>query len=254
MAFNFHNAEHLQFSFARRSFVDSLPDMRLPYLDLTYCIEGTMEYLINGEYVILEAGDAILFPVGSVRYRGFTDIPNYYASFNIQFADHFEPPICGKVSDCIFSDTITMLENYKKSFETVSMFRQEKCTSIFAYLYHQVLETALDKENRHVKRIKQYIMSNLSHELTLQQLAENVHLEPHYLCTLFKKETGITIMQYLIEQRIDLAKRLIITKDDKLYTISKQCGFDNYNYFSYTFKSVVGISAVQYRKQKSENF
>ena len=84
MAFNFHNAEHLQFSFARRSFVDSLPDMRLPYLDLTYCIEGTMEYLINGEYVILEAGDAILFPVGSVRYRGFTDIPNYYASFNIQ--------------------------------------------------------------------------------------------------------------------------------------------------------------------------
>ena len=254
MTFHFHNAEHLTFSFTRRSFVEPLPDMRLPYLDLTYCIEGTMEYLMNGEPVVLEAGDAILFPAGSVRYRSFTDIPNYYASFNIRFSEHIVPPIYGKVSNCIFSDTITMLETYKKSFETVSMFRQEKCTAAFAYLYHQVMETALDKENLHIKRIKQYIMTNLSHELSLQQLAEEVHLEPHYLCTLFKKETGITVMQYLIAQRIDLAKRLIITRDDKLYRIAEQCGFDNYNHFAHTFKSVVGISAVQYRKQKSENF
>ena len=227
-----------------------LPDMLLPYLDLTYCIEGKMEYDIDGEPVVLGAEDAILFPVGSVRRRCFTDVPNFYASFNIRFPDNFAPPIQGKIANCIFSDTIIMLESFKKNFETVSMFRQEKCAGIFSYLYGQLLEAAMDKENPHIKKTRQYIISNLTSPLTLQKISEEVHLEPHYLCTLFKKETGTTVVQYIINQRIDLAKRLIITQNEKLCRIAEQCGFDNYNHFSHTFKSITGVSAVQYRNLK----
>lgn len=252
MAYDFIKAQFLTFTFGRPNQVFALPDAQLSYMDLTYCIEGEMQYAIDQKSVTLNAGDAIVFPAGSVRSRRFSESPCFYASFNIRFPDTFVPPIRGRIPNCIFPDTIGMLESFKKNYNSVSLFRQEKCAGIFSYLYSQVLEAAMDKENPHVKRTKQYVISNLSKPLTLQEIAEKVHLEPHYLCTLFKKQTGTTVMQYIINQRIDLAKRLIITQEEKLYQIAEQCGFDNYNHFSHTFKSITGLSAVQYRNLKNK--
>jgi AraC-like DNA-binding protein len=75
-----------------------------------------------------------------------------------------------------------------------------------------------------------------------------VHLEPHYLCALFKEQTGATIMQYIIFHRIEKAKHLIITQYEKMNEIAEKCGFANYNHFSNTFKKLTGITPMQYRK------
>ena len=253
MDYDFNNAVFLNYSLDRRCAVPPLREMRLPYLDITYCIEGRMEYIIDGEPVVLTAGDAILFPPGSVRTRAFTDIPNYYASFNIQFPESFMTPIRGKVPKCIFPDTVNMLEIFKKSFQSISLFSKEKCFGIFSYIYNQILEAALDKENVYVKQTKQYVISNLARRLTLNMIADEVHLEPHYLCSLFKQQTGMTVIQYIINQRIELAKHLIVTHDEKLYTIAERCGFDNYNHFSNTFKKINGVTAIQYRNSIHAN-
>ena len=106
----------------------------------------------------------------------------------------------------------------------------------------------MNKENSYVKKTKQYIISNLSQNLNLEMISKEVHLEPHYLCALFKEHTGTTIMQYIISLRIENAKHLIMTQDDKIYKISEKCGFANYNHFSNTFKKTTGITAAQYRK------
>lgn len=248
MTYNFDSAEFIFFSFEKRDSVPPLRKMVLPYLDLTYCIEGEMEYVFNGEKVVLSAGDAILFPPGAERVRCFTDIPNYYASFNIMLNDVSALPIQGKISNCIFYDTLALLEIFKKNFNSVSLFAKEKCRELFYYLYHQILEVAIDEENYCVKLAKQYIISNLSSNITLQMLSDEVHLEPHYLCALFKQNTGSTVMQYVINQRIERAKHLIMTQDEKMYIIAEKCGFANYNHFSNTFKKITGITAVEYRK------
>ncbi len=246
----FLNATFLRFPFYRRPHVIAIPEKRLPYLDLTFCLEGAMEYYYEGEKVVLGAGDAILYPPGSIRKRDFTDAPAYYASFNIQFPSHFEPSVRGHLPNCVHSNTIRMLEAFKKDFESVSAHKQEKCAAVFYYLYYQLIENVLNVENPHIKKVKQYIMSHLSEPLTLDAIAAAVHLAPHYLCTLFKKHTDITVIDFIIEQRIDLAKRLIITQDKPLFEISESCGFNNYNYFSKTFKKKAGISAEKYRKAK----
>ena len=248
MTYDFKDALFLNYSFEKRNSVPALKKSIIPYLDLTLCIEGKMDYIINGERVILESGDAIIFPPGSTRTRLFRDEKNYYASFNIQFSDEFKPQICGKVKKCIFPDTLTMLESFRQNFNALSLFKQEKCAGIFSYVFHQILEVAIDKENPYVKRAKQYINSNLHNNLTLDIISKEVHLEPHYLCALFKEHTGTTIMQYIIFHRIERAKHLIITQDEKIYRISEKCGFANYNHFSNTFKKTTGVTAAQYRK------
>ena len=138
----FQSAKYLLFSFHRRNEVVSLPNRAIPYLDLTYLLEGNMEYYYNDERILLRAGDAILYPPGSVRQRIYSSAPAYYASFNIEFTKSFQSPICGHLPKCIRSSTPVLLETFKKEFTSVSPHKQEKCASIFSYLYYQLLDTA----------------------------------------------------------------------------------------------------------------
>lgn len=247
----FYTAKYLGSNIlSRHKDVYALPRRTIPYLDLTYCLDGRMEYIYKDEHVILRPGDAILFPQGSIRQRLYTNTPTYYASINVQFPESFEPKVEGYLPRCVRSNTALMLETFSRDYDSVSPRKQEKCADIFSYLYHQLLETVLDKENPHIKSIKQYIFSNLSKPLTLTEIADAVHLAPTYLCNLFKKETGETVVEYITTQKVDFAKRLMIVKDLPLYDIAERCGFGDYKHFSHTFKRVVGISPMQYRKAK----
>ena len=172
-----------------------------------------------------------------VRY--FNANPNNYASFNVVLREPFESEVGGYIPKAVMPDTVYMLDTFKRAFNSVSAKKQEKCASIFSYLYYQIVEAVKDRENSHIKLAKQYMLSHLSEDVRLEEIANEVHLAPNYLCSVFKKDTGKTIMQYLAEQRIDLAKRLILTQTDELYKISELCGFSDYNHFSHTFKKGV---------------
>lgn len=247
----FNSAKYL-FVYTRRDSVPPIERARLDYIDLTYCLEGEMRYEYNGESVRLTPGDAILFPVGSERVRYFCSNHNYYASFNLLLQEPFVPEVCGYIPKAVMPDTVYMLDIFKSVWDSVSAKKQEKCAAIFLYLYYQLIEAVKDRENLHVKLAKQYLQSHLSEAIHLEDVADQVHLVPNYLCAIFKKATGKTVMQYLTEQRIELAKRLILTQADELYKISERCGFSDYNHFSHTFKKISGMSPVSYRQIKNK--
>ena len=250
----FRIAKILMFTYQRRGDIFYLPEKTIPYMDLTYCLEGKMEYYFEDELFILGPGDAILYPPGSVRQRKKNDADASYASFNIMIPEGAEFPVKGCIRHCVRLDTIQIFEMFEKEFSSFSGYKEEKCEALISYLYHQILETVLDTEHPGVKGAKQYIISHLSEPINLEKIAKSVHLAPNYLCSLFKKNTGMTIMDYITSQRIDLAKRHIVTYDLPLYRIAENCGFADYNYFSHTFKKVTGITAVQYRKLKLRNY
>lgn len=249
----FNSAKYL-FVYTRRTCVPSIPKDSPTYIDLTFCLEGEMNYVYNGERIKLSAGDAILFPVGSERERYFTDKPNNYASFNLLLKEPFVPEVSGYIPGCVSQDVIYMLDTFKRVCESVSARKPEKQAAIFSYLYHTVVESVKDNENPHVKGAKQYMLSHLADGISLDDIAAEVHLVPNYLCALFKDSTGKTVMQYLAEQRIDLAKRLIITSSEELYKISESCGFSDYNHFSHTFKRLAGVTPAAYRKVKKGKY
>ncbi|MBQ8815686.1 MAG: helix-turn-helix transcriptional regulator, partial [Lachnospiraceae bacterium] len=185
--------------------------------------------------------------------RLFSEEPCHYVIINAYIGNDDELQLCSFIPKCVNSNTIFLLETLVRDFGTVSSKKTEKCETLLAYLYYQLLERSCEGENPHIQHIKQYITDNISKGLSLNDIASSVHLAPQYACLLFKKHTGITITQFIINQRIDLAKRLIITEDNTLYKIAELCGFHDYNYFSKTFKKVTGLSAAQYRKTKYEN-
>lgn len=95
--------------------------------------------------------------------------------------------------------------------------------------------------------IKEYIDSNFTSKIRLDDLADKFFLSKYYLIRLFKKENGMTPINYMIEKRIDLSQKLLITTNSTVKKISDECGFEDYVYFSKTFKERTGYSPSEYR-------
>lgn len=93
-----------------------------------------------------------------------------------------------------------------------------------------------------------YIHSHFSEQITLDDLANYMHLNKHYVSTLFKKETGMTYNQYLASYRVEQAKLLLRQTDDLLEDISHQVSYVDPAYFSRTFKKNTDMTPIIYRK------
>lgn len=100
------------------------------------------------------------------------------------------------------------------------------------------------------EEIKEHIHKHYGDDLTRNDLAEIVYLNPDYLARLFKRETGVSLGSYVIQVRIAAAKHLLETTHMSVYTIANKTGYNNYSYFSKLFKQEVGLSPNEYKKEQ----
>jgi len=106
-----------------------------------------------------------------------------------------------------------------------------------------------------IGRVKEYIQANLKNEITREDIANSVYLNPDYLTRLFKKSTGASLIEYVTETRIKKSIILLNESNLPISTVASEVGYDNLTYFSKLFKKHVGITPSDYRRQmtKSEN-
>lgn len=96
-------------------------------------------------------------------------------------------------------------------------------------------------------QVKTYIEQNFVRDLSLADLALHVHVSPYHLGHLFKEECGLAPIQYLIQCRIEEAKRLLRESSYSILDVAEAVGYPNPNYFNQMFKKMVGISPGKYR-------
>lgn len=94
-----------------------------------------------------------------------------------------------------------------------------------------------------------YINQNLTTELHIDAIADFCHLSKYHLCHLFRENTGMTIMQYVLEQRLVKARDALLQTDMSISGIAMQTGFPSISYFCHVFREKEGISPTEYRKK-----
>lgn len=94
-----------------------------------------------------------------------------------------------------------------------------------------------------------YIKANFYKNLTVDKLAFEVGLSKYYFTREFKKVTGQTVVTYINMIRCEHAKKLLSQKNYTVGEICKMVGFENFSYFSKTFRGMTGILPSEYRKQ-----
>lgn len=97
-----------------------------------------------------------------------------------------------------------------------------------------------------------YIKLHFREELTLQEVADTIHVSKSYLSNLFKKQSGQNFIDYLIDLRLHEAKRMLVQHEYKIYEVAEKSGFNDVKYFSKLFKKMTQMTPVEYREKHQQ--
>jgi len=96
-----------------------------------------------------------------------------------------------------------------------------------------------------------FIQQNFDRKISLKDVAEHLNLSKHYLCSVFKKETGDNVSYYINKLRIEKAKMLLHNPERKSKEIFEEVGYSNQQYFSKVFKKMTGLTVLEYKDKIS---
>lgn len=141
------------------------------------------------------------------------------------------------------------LENHQKINFCGSLSQVYELGNAILTSYSFCSDYLIEKyQNPSIKKALMFIHEHLTKNICLEQLANFINISPTYLCTLFKAETGYTIVDYIHFRRSVLAKRLILETTLPLEEISIRCGYNSYSYFSRQFKLHMKVTPTTLRK------
>ena len=123
-----------------------------------------------------------------------------------------------------------------------------------AALFADIMLLSAGIGNRSIRQAADYIGRHYAEALSLEEVAEHIHLNASYLSALFKKATNANFRDYLNKVRIAEAQRLLVNTDSTIVDIAANCGFNDQSYFTKVFKKATGMTPRQYRSRSTAHF
>lgn len=93
-----------------------------------------------------------------------------------------------------------------------------------------------------LKQVIDYIQDNLAQEISLDAIANYLGISRYYFCRLFKQSTGLSPHQYVIQQRVEQSKQLLLQGEMSIADIAQACGFAHQSHLNRHFKRLTGIT------------
>lgn len=165
------------------------------------------------------------------------------------------------VLDLLMAVAKTLMESgwdpeqlFRSSVEVIRQINIESDVESMAKLWGSWCRVAMHSEsnnpsfeNHIMEETKRFIEDHLSEELTLETIARNFFLSPYYFCRLFKRLTGMTVMEFATSLRINKAKEILEKTNQPISEVARAVGYSDPNYFSRVFKKLTGMTPSRYR-------
>ena len=232
------------------------------HVELFYIIGGKGQFLINDDLYPVNTNHLVIINPNVIHTEvslnaqpleyivlGIDGIElsiNDTANGQFCILDHFESV---DISSC--------LRNILREMEMKQPGYEDVCQAFMEILIIRLMRsTGLSVPNgipsvsshRQCAAIRRYIDLHFKESLTLDLLAEEAHMNKHYLSHAFKREYGISPINYMISRRIEESKYLLTETDLSLSQISQLLGFSSLSYFSQVFRKSQSIPPIEYRQ------
>ena len=246
------------------------------FYEIYYFHEGKCTYLIGDKIYVLKPGDLLLMNGLTLHCPHVEPDVQYVRSIA-----HFDPGFVNRLlqpaASSVLLGPFEELRNYRitlqgperSEFEEI-MQELDRLTSNGAsqerrmlrlldmmYFIADLCRTAVNDKDTfpekelHVQHVITFVEHNYMNDLSLEEIAQAVHLTKHYLSSLFKEVTGTTVFKYVYSRRINQAKNLLWLQPN--LTITEVCyaaGFKHLAHFSRMFKEMVGCTPEDYRSSR----
>lgn len=227
--------------------MDAIPLMEIQYSELTFLLNGALTYTIDQQTVNLKSGDAIFVRHGSTRKRDRFDNADY-VSFNFYETEGDTPISLPLHIAGGLTNEIRLLLSACDEIHAQMTDDGDRLALLLQCLLKQL---AVNLDTRVLSpltlQIKNYVAAHLYEHVSLGEIGKSVLFSPPYCAAVFRRETGRSIIDYAIDEKVKEAKKLII-EGMPLAQVAERLSFDDYNYFSRLFKKRAACSPSQYQK------
>lgn len=245
-------------------YYEYIPNERHDYC-LQYVTSGEGVFYTNGVTYKLQKNDLFLLPKSRNHYyKANPDNPyNYYwIHFNGSGFDKYlsliglsdSSPVIHNLNNEEIVKTFSKLIEISKKNANINQLRLLSLG--YELLYLLASETILQERNdADIKEelcndITNYIVENFKKPLTLDHIAKNFSMDKYYILRIYKKITGFTPIQFLINYRIEYSC-FLLKQGYPVNEVAFMCGFNDIPNFSVRFKKVVGTSPAEFKKQQT---
>jgi len=233
-------------------------------VEILHVIKGNGVVMINDRLFPLEDNSIYFIPPMLIHHSAPDNCEEYVRNIvNISSSYMAElSSITGfdKLLSTLFNNVYTVLDKADSKFidaefKKLSTDDKGKCSIAVMNILSKLSESKREKHSmdNQVTDIISFINENLSEKISLDIIGKKFHISKYYLCHLFKETTQMSIMTYILSQRISLAKNLIINTDKSISEIAIASGFSCFSYFSRMFKSSESISPREFRNKYKLN-
>lgn len=119
------------------------------------------------------------------------------------------------------------------------------------YISSKVMSNKTSKEESEsvVEKAKKFIRMNICEELSREEVANHVFLNPDYLNRIFKKETGMSISEFMMQEKFKISKELLLKTDMPVSAIAAKVGYSNFSHFAKMFKKYADMNPADFRQK-----
>lgn len=202
-----------------------ITDVRMPVMDGIALVQALRERTNPPEVVMIS---------------GYDDFPYLQFALRAQVADYLLKPVeVEEMRRCLETLLDRLMKAGNSLTESPSGAGAESSTS--AAFPEEMTDSP-------IRQAVRYIDAALPGDVSLQEVAARVHLNPSYLSQLFKQQMNMNFIDYVLEQRMARAKQLLAQTSLRISEIAERVGYSDLAYFSNAYKRVTGMTPTEYRK------
>lgn len=251
--------------------------------ELLIMTRGEIDLSLNGELVTVHQGEYLMIPPHSV-IEGATEsrdalemlwlhfIAPYFLDdtkriqteslskvLNKEYADELNEfvflPEKGRILEytqisLLFHQLLSSLMKYQYTQKN----RDYLCTLVLMAISQDFLDSLAARSEAEDKSIQiaEWIRVNMDDELTVNDVADHFGLNPSYLSRLFRKERHMTVKEYILLQKIETAKNLLVSTDETIARICEMAYCHDEKHFMRIFKQKTGLTPTEFRRSMNK--
>lgn len=173
----------------------------------------------------------------------------------ISFRQMFEQSAIKNAIMFEYNESHFLEEEHFQRFRDISLFSTKNYLQYLESITEYLTKCRDARRSKYilVQRCTEYIDKHLQEDITRNSIARMAYLNVDYLDRCFRKEIGVTISQYILNSRMELACKLLMDCSMSIQTISTYVGYDSLSNFSLAFKRYTSVTPSQFRKDQINN-